>query len=70
MAYRRKNLVTIIALSKAETAAAVGCSIGVIDRAVAEKKLPIYRTPYGVRRDKILIESVIAWIKTWEQTNG
>ena len=63
MARLRKRSLFPIALSKAEAATALGVSIRVVDRAVAEGKLPIYRTPYGIRKDKILVQDIVEWIK-------
>ena len=41
-----------------------------IERALSGRELTIRRAPYGTRRDKILVEDLVTWIRnTWTVRN-
>jgi hypothetical protein len=65
---RMASVFAVIALSKQELRDALGCSITVIDKAVAAGHLRAYRPPTGIKRKKYLVVDVIDWVRTHWRT--
>jgi hypothetical protein len=69
--YQKRTPLWPLALSKSDAAKALGISVRAIDMALAAGELEMFTPNSGLRRGRILTESLVSWVKNyWRKSNG